>query len=309
MKKILLALSALAFFGVAQATQAAHYKQTFYTNLSGGEEVPPVTTEMTGDATFNVSNDEGFIDYTLNVENGKAVTAAHLHCAAPGQNGPVVVGLFSNPAGVDMDGQLAAGTLDVGDVMAAGASCDPNINTLPHLVQAMREGKIYVNVHTMAHPSGEVRGQLGHSMQPTAQSMLKHESNVMLSGSQEVPAVSTEATGKAHIGVQQDERMINYKIELTNAMDVTAAHLHCAPAGQNGPVVVGLFNNPAGVDVNGELASGMIPASDLLAGASACSPNITTMSHLVQAMREGKIYVNVHTMTHPNGELRGQVSF
>ncbi|MES2436756.1 MAG: CHRD domain-containing protein [Patescibacteria group bacterium] len=135
------------------------YKHTFSANLSGGMEVPPVTTQGMGTSEFHVSGDERTIHYKLGVHNlSSPVTGAHLHCAPMGQNGPVVVPL-ANPMGSTTH-MMSEGMITESQITAASAACSPNIRTASHLVQAMREGQMYVNVHTELHPSGEVRGQL-----------------------------------------------------------------------------------------------------------------------------------------------------
>lgn len=135
------------------------YKSLYSTAMTGQDEVPAVTTPSFGSALIGVSMGEDKIDYTLSVENGENVTAAHLHCGLPGENGPVVATLFDGGP-VDLSGILATGTIKESDVMKNIENCSPGINTLSHLVQAIREGQIYVNVHSTTHPTGMIRGQL-----------------------------------------------------------------------------------------------------------------------------------------------------
>ncbi len=139
-----------------------NYKHEFRAHLTGAEEVPPVQTSGKGDSVFHVSGDERTIHYKVKVSNlSSGVTGAHLHCAPKGQNGPVVVPL-NNPT-MSMgstSGMWSDGTITESQIATAGATCNPNIRTAPHLVQAMREGMIYANVHTTQYPNGEVRGQL-----------------------------------------------------------------------------------------------------------------------------------------------------
>ncbi len=135
----------------------------FRTGLSGAQEVPGVATNTTG--TFRLHFDLGLseADFRLKVNDGFAVLQAHLHCARAGANGPVVVFLFSSLAGgVNVDGVLSTGTLTNADFL--GADCTGTtgrpINNIASLAFAARDGLIYVNVHTVANPAGEVRGQL-----------------------------------------------------------------------------------------------------------------------------------------------------
>ena len=93
---------------------------------------------------------------------------------------------------------------------------------------------------------------------------------------------------------------------VSNIENVTQSHIHIAPKGVNGPVVVFLFGFVAGgVTENGLLAEGTITQSDLIA-----RPAIgfgATMAELIAAMRSGNAYVNVHTVALPAGGVRGQV--
>lgn len=87
--------------------------------------------------------------------------AAHFHCGRPGQNGPVAFGLV-NPGPLEFDGKRIRGTLT--NVNFSGADCVPvvgrPVNNIAALAFAMRDGLIYVNVHSSQFPPGEIRGQM-----------------------------------------------------------------------------------------------------------------------------------------------------
>jgi hypothetical protein len=106
-------------------------------NLSGAEEVPPVSTSGSGSGSFRLAED-GTISGSVTTKSVPG-TMAHIHQGAKGQNGPVIVPLtksgdtYSVPAGR----KLTAAQL-----------------------QAFKAGNTYVNVHTAKHKGGEVRGQL-----------------------------------------------------------------------------------------------------------------------------------------------------
>ena len=124
----------------------------FVAVLSGDQEVPPVDTDATGIAAFTVSDDGSSMDYVL-VTNGLTdITASHIHLGAAGANGGVSVTLLGgNAEGITTDGLLATGTITDADVDSA---------TLADLLADMAAGDTYVNVHTGAVPSGEIRGQI-----------------------------------------------------------------------------------------------------------------------------------------------------
>ncbi len=131
----------------------------FKAELSGDQEVPPIDTDTTGEAEFEVNEDLTKIDFKLEIEDAVdilAVAGAHIHCAPEGQNGPVVAFLVGvvPPVGFDGDVEIEA-TLTTANILnpACGA-------TVAELVDSMLAGATYVNVHSVANPGGEIRGQI-----------------------------------------------------------------------------------------------------------------------------------------------------
>jgi hypothetical protein len=130
----------------------------FAAELDGDHEVPRVVTAASGEAEFRVQSD-GSVRYRLRLANIEGVTQAHIHISGPGTNGPVVAFLIPfDPAGFDVGEErvVAEGVITADEVIAR-----PGFDgTLAELVRRMRQGRTYVNVHTLAHPPGEVRGQI-----------------------------------------------------------------------------------------------------------------------------------------------------
>ncbi|MCK0145453.1 CHRD domain-containing protein [Arenibacter sp. F26102] len=125
-----------------------------------------------------------------------------------------------------------------------------------------------------------------------------------LKGRNEVPAVPSDAAGHVSIKINKDETEIHYKITAANIENVRAAHFHVAPMGSNGGVVAFLYSNtnqPSGPQ-NGVLVEGIITADDLI-NSMLGQP----LSNLIDEIRAGNIYVNVHTSQYPGGEIRGQL--
>lgn len=122
-----------------------------------------------------------------------------------------------------------------------------------------------------------------------------------LSGAEEVPAVDTDAQGQAIFQVSKDGSSIRYKLIVANIEDVVAAHIHCAPAGANGPVGVTLFNGGPTSD-SGVLEQGTITGPD---DGNGCGWE--SLADVISAINDGEAYVNVHTLANPPGEIRGQV--
>ena len=128
-----------------------------------------------------------------------------------------------------------------------------------------------------------------------------------LQGAQEVPAAATNAQGQLTMKVAPDGESVDYRLIVANIDDVFMAHLHMAPAGQNGGVVVWLYPDgpppqPIPGPTNGILATGTITADDLVGAMAGMQ-----ISDLLAAADAGMLYANVHTTAFPGGEVRGQL--
>lgn len=126
----------------------------------------------------------------------------------------------------------------------------------------------------------------------------------VLTGAEEVPARGTAAHGRAQLYV--DGNTISYAIELDDASNITAAHIHTAAAGVNGPVRLFLFPFPGSGATSGNYST---TEKAVLVQSTAQASDVTGVSFndLVAAMRSGGAYVNVHSTTFPGGEVRGQI--
>ena len=128
-----------------------------------------------------------------------------------------------------------------------------------------------------------------------------------LTGDAEVHDVETMATGQAIFQLSKDGLELHYKLIVANLENVSMSHIHLAPEGVNGPVVAWLY--PAGPPpqviegtTNGILMEGIVTGDDLVGKLSGME-----LSALVDSIKAGKTYVNVHTDQYPAGELRGQI--
>ena len=106
--------------------------------LSGNQEIPPVTTSASGTGTFTVGADKS-VGGSVTI-SGMSATVAHVHEAAAGTTGSIVIPLtkisdnvWALPAGVKLtDAQY----------------------------ESYKAGNLYFNVHSAAYKSGEIRGQI-----------------------------------------------------------------------------------------------------------------------------------------------------
>ena len=126
----------------------------FSTPLTGMEEVPPVNTNSTGIALFELVKNN--INFKVNVTNLDNINAAHIHLGEFGQNGDVIFTLFEPATPID----VLNGTLVEGKVTAVDLQGPLKGKTVNDLVQLINNTKTYVNIHTEQYPNGEIRGQI-----------------------------------------------------------------------------------------------------------------------------------------------------
>ena len=143
------------------------------TRLSGLNEPPAVLTGAGGVFEAEISADESGFDYTLTYENLEGtVTQSHIHIGQALVNGGIAIWLCetaTNPA----PAAVAAATPDCGGpssntvsgTVTAAQVIGPNgqgvaPGEFAEVLNAMRRGVAYVNVHSSRSPGGEIRGQL-----------------------------------------------------------------------------------------------------------------------------------------------------
>jgi hypothetical protein len=157
------------------------------THLTGAEEVftptvpggpTPADSRAQGQAIFRVADDGSTVSFQLIASNIDNVIMAHIHCGRPGANGPIAMWLYPvigptgapvPPGGGPQNGVLASGTFSPTGVICPAIA----VGVDTPLLEAMRSGVTYVNVHTNDgvglpntgpgdFPGGEIRGQLDH---------------------------------------------------------------------------------------------------------------------------------------------------
>lgn len=140
-----------------------------------------------------------------------------------------------------------------------------------------------------------------------------------LSGAKEIPSVNTSATGHTVVFSQLNGASMRYALAFFGGTNLTSAHLHCGNEGENGPIVVTLFGSGAQatslsspVQQSGLVLYDSIASGDIESSAVQCTGTIgyqiANVATLASAIRNGDIYVNVHSLEFPNGLARGQLS-
>ena len=128
-------------------------------------------------------------------------------------------------------------------------------------------------------------GALTVSIAGYSTSVLGDEIKITLSGDQEIPPVTTSASGSGTITVGED-KSVSGKVTISG-MTPLVAHIHEAAAGTNGPIIIPLTKTSDTVWV--------IPAGTKLTDAQYAS------------YKAGNLYYNFHTEAHKSGEIRGQI--
>jgi hypothetical protein len=243
--------------------------ESVFAALTGGNEVPgPGDTGAMATVELIRTSVDGLLCFTWDVDAGFAddPVAAHVHEAAAGVAGPIVLTLpvMTAPAGERAFEVGCAADLDQSVIDEVFA--DPE--------------SFYVNVHSEGFPDGAVRGQLSAVATPLM-AILVPEDEVPGPGEDEAVALSEVAI------LDDGTTLCAFMIYLGQSTPV-AAHIHDGAAGVAGPIVVTL---PPFDDAD-PIADGCVGGLDpsLLADIAA---------------NPGEYYVNVHTDAHPDGAVRG----
>ncbi len=240
---------------------------TFHEEEEGSEED---AESAGGTGLFALAGNQLSFNITYHGLSGPA-TGAHIHGPADeSESAGILIGLESFNGG-------AFGTNGV---------FDGTVTLTPEQLGWVIDGKTYVNIHTMAYPGGEIRGQI--LPQSTAVPM-----TAMLSGLNERPTPLTNNAAGSGIFALQGTNLV-FEIHYAGLSGpATAAHIHGpASADESAGIVISL------VPFNG----GSFGTNGSLSGAVGVTPEQRDM------LLNGKSYVNVHTAQNSGGEMRGQIA-
>jgi CHRD domain len=142
-------------------TSAFRQQQKFIAELKSEMVVPPVTSNATGTAYFQLDmEDNNKINYSLIATDIHGVKAAHIHSGKEGEkNGPIVVRLYKPFRPPVLFGRI----LSVHDNIRSDILEGPLLGKqLSDLVNVMNNGTTYVDIHSQEYPNGEIRGQISN---------------------------------------------------------------------------------------------------------------------------------------------------
>jgi CHRD domain len=230
---------------------------SFTASLSGAQHNPPVLTAASGSGTFSLQPLGAFSGTLLTT--GLTATAARLNIGGIGVNGASTLNLTETAAG--------SGTWVV----------PTNTTFTAEQRAAIVAGDMYVNVVSAASPNGQLRGQIGRTVR-----------TAVLTGTQENPSVTTNASGTGIVSVDPVTRALSARVA-TSGLVGTVAHIHTAAVGSNGGVSIGLTETPTG------------------SGIWTAAANTVMTEQQYSDLLSGNLYFNVHSAANPGGEIRGQI--
>ncbi len=129
-----------------------------------------------------------------------------------------------------------------------------------------------------------------------------------LAGTSAVPATASTNTGSITLSIVPGDSILKFELSVGNMAGITQAHLHTAAAGANGNVLAWLLPVNGNAAQAGSVAlTGVVSLGDIAPSWIRGTPRLA-MDSVVALMRAGRVYVDLHSTTFTNGELRGQVA-
>ena len=249
------------------------------TSLSGTQEVPQVITFGEGNATLFIPANRDRVDVALDFTSLTGVTMAHIHVGPPGVDGPIIFDLATDPFVSPLQRTLTAGDLQP----------RPGVATFQDALAAIEGGNAYVNVHTLAQPDGEIRGQIGPAGFRAA-----------MNGANVLPATTSPGSGVATAALNADQSQLTFQLSVAGMTGPpTAARIHVASPGLNGPPIFDLSTTMFDSTLNGAVSAVDLRPQPLV--------DVLTFPDAVDALLSGNAYVLITSAAFPAGEIRGQL--
>jgi hypothetical protein len=135
-------------------TTALSENNKYFTPLTGKEEVPPVNTNSTGIALFDLVDNH--LNFKVNVTMLDNIKSAHIHLGEFGQNGEIIASLLKSSSPLNVQN----GTLVEGQLTSADLAGSLKGKTINDLVNLFNNTKTFLNIQTKEYPNGEIRGQI-----------------------------------------------------------------------------------------------------------------------------------------------------
>lgn len=243
---------------------SANTSMNFTVILDGNQAIK--TTTARANAELTVDSSTGALSGSVTVSGlatNNDITNVHIHVGNPGESGAAIVTLEKDGAMPDSKWNVPAST----------QLSTTNLATL-------LAGGTYLNVHTDDNAAGELRGQI----LPSSYSMTL----TTLNGNEQVPAaVTTTLAAEGFTLLNKTTGELKVRLTISDATNVSAAHIHSGYAGTTGAIALTLTQNST--------------TDTLYEG------EVTLNATQLTAFNDAGMYFSVHTSTNAAGELRGQI--
>jgi len=154
---IVATLAVIATSFVATQQIQAQEGKMIITFLSGKDEVAPTESNASAWAKFQSVDNGSQLSYWVSIVGLKEITGAHIHKGSEGQNGDIVTVLSEAKSAEGGNETISL----KGNITKDGLQGPLEGKEVSDLVSLMRNGSVYVNVHTNEYKDGVIRGQIG----------------------------------------------------------------------------------------------------------------------------------------------------
>lgn len=290
----------------------------FLTTLQPSNETPPITDTSVGnviiwlhvvrDSAGNITS--GSVDFDLACKFSGAVTVVglHIHNAAAGVAGPIVVPTDVNGTDKSIAVDATGATKIAKQVQFPQTTPAVAVSTIEDLIK--NPSNYYTNIHTTDHPSGAMRGQL-----------IKADMKIvmgLMNGNNEVPPTGVSATGIATVTVLRAldasgnvalaEAIFNLQYTGFDAgTTFVGFHIHNGLAGANAGVIIntGIGAGAASVAADPSGAGNLNYEVPMTPADRNFAAEVDAVNGLF--VTPGNYYINIHSTVFPGGVIRDQL--
>jgi uncharacterized protein (TIGR03437 family) len=292
----------------------------FLTQLLPANETPPITDTSTAnvivfvhairDTNGNVTS--GSVDFHVATKFSGAVTVTglHIHNAAAGVAGPIVIPTDVNGSDKSIAIDASGKTNILKQVQCPQTAPAIDVATIVDLLANPQN--YYVNIHTTDNPSGAMRVQL----LPASGTFFMG----LMSTQNEVPVVNAGGSAVASVFVLRAfdssgslalaEAIFNMEytgFDTTSGAVFTGFHIHNGGAGINGPVIIntGIGSGAASVPISSSGSGNLYYEVEITPTDASYAAEVSTINGLFS--NPSNYYINVHTDVYPGGIARDQL--
>lgn len=249
--------------------------------LTGNQQRPhSVTTTDKGTATITISPDWGSLEVSLMIENMTSASGMFIHYGEVGTTGPIIfnLGSFANQKTLTLTSQ---------NLITSPAN---SINDLTDALEAIIQGKAYININTVENPTGHIRGQIG------AVSLKAH-----LDGKNQIQIVNTNSKGTLNIQLNGKQDKLYLYMDIEGISNIDAIVISRGLVGENLGDILSVNSAQNGLSFP---LSRELDQSNFIQNIQS---GVETYDQAIAYLMSGETYINVITPIYHQGELRGQI--